>query len=408
MRFYPPCSCRSFLRRKPFPHRLLEGRSLRWMERPSLPAQLLRCRRGLFAAFSLKLDGSLGTGPIPAGNGAVAQTGTVQRFSDGEAVYAVKGDWAVGRTCWFVHRWGKKVLEIEIAAGAACPACQKTGCASVQVEYGAWHTDGEQRACSHFAYGQDAREAMDAYNAYRCAACGAASQLKAGDQRTGGFATDRADNPEESQNPQRRNRSPQNGLRFLLIMPSSTGWPIHPKRQGGGVYRTDKARYKWKKTTISSGKSLGDCAMEKRTLKELLVVASMLFWHVLWGGQSDFSSFHGANGRLEPLAGVRWLPDHRGGAAAFRGGRPGSQPRGWASGIEQPGRETVRAFLYLRSLSYDRGRSLRSPRCADGFLHGRGLNGSCPERGRPWDWRCSPCSFSGVVLFFSLRPGGNP
>lgn len=109
----------------------------------------------------------------------MAQTGTVQRFSDGEAVYAVKAIGQLGERAG-LYIDGEKVLEIEIAAGAACPACQKTGCASVQVEYGAWHTDGEQRACSHFAYGQDAREAMDAYNAYRCAACGAASQLKTG------------------------------------------------------------------------------------------------------------------------------------------------------------------------------------------------------------------------------------
>ena len=133
---------------------------------------------GSVAAFSLKLDGSLGTG-YTSGNGAVAQTGTVQRFSDGEAVYAVKAIGQLGERAG-LYIDGEKVLEIEIAAGAACPACQKTGCASVQVEYGAWHTDGGQRACSHFAYGQDAREAMDAYNAYRCAACGAASQLKTG------------------------------------------------------------------------------------------------------------------------------------------------------------------------------------------------------------------------------------
>ena len=133
---------------------------------------------GSVAAFSLKLDGSLGTG-YTSGNGAVAQTGTVQRFSDGEAVYAVKAVGQLGERAG-LYIDGEKVLEIEIAAGAACPACQKTGCASVQVEYGAWHTDGGQRACSHFAYGQDAREAMDAYNAYRCAACGAASQLQTG------------------------------------------------------------------------------------------------------------------------------------------------------------------------------------------------------------------------------------
>ena len=42
------------------------------------------------------------------------------------------------------------------------------------------------------------------------------------------------------------------------------------------------------KTTISSGKSLGDCAMEKRTLKELLVVASMLFGMFFGAGNLIF------------------------------------------------------------------------------------------------------------------------
>lgn len=155
------------------------GRAELAMDGKAVPSgTVVAMPEGSVAAFSLKLDGSLGTG-YTSGNGAVAQTGTVQRFSDGEAVYAVKAIGQLGERAG-LYIDGEKVLEIEIAAGAACPACQKTGCASVQVEYGAWHTDGEQRACSHFAYGQDAREAMDAYNAYRCAACGAASQLKTG------------------------------------------------------------------------------------------------------------------------------------------------------------------------------------------------------------------------------------
>lgn len=44
-------------------------------------------------AFSLKLNGTYGKG-YTSGNGTVAQTGTVQRFADGQAVYAVK---AVGQ-----------------------------------------------------------------------------------------------------------------------------------------------------------------------------------------------------------------------------------------------------------------------------------------------------------------------
>lgn len=155
------------------------GRAELAMDGKAVPSgTVVALPEGSVAAFSLKLDGSLGTG-YTSGNGAVAQTGTVQRFSDGEAVYAVKAIGQLGERAG-LYIDGEKVLEIEIAAGAACPACQKTGYASVQVEYGAWHTDGGQRACSHFAYGQDAREAMDAYNAYRCAACGAASQLKTG------------------------------------------------------------------------------------------------------------------------------------------------------------------------------------------------------------------------------------
>ena len=155
------------------------GRAELAMDGKAVPSgTVVALPEGSVAAFSLKLDGSLGPG-YTSGNGAVAQTGTVQRFSDGEAVYAVKAIGQLGERAG-LYIDGEKVLEIEIAAGAACPACQKTGCASVQVEYGAWHTDGGQRACSHFAYGQDAREAMDAYKAYRCAACGAASQLKTG------------------------------------------------------------------------------------------------------------------------------------------------------------------------------------------------------------------------------------
>ena len=50
-------------------------------------------------AFSLKLNGTYGKG-YTSGNGTVAQTGTVQRFADGQAVYAVKA----GRERGSVHR----------------------------------------------------------------------------------------------------------------------------------------------------------------------------------------------------------------------------------------------------------------------------------------------------------------
>ena len=61
---------------------------------------------GSVAAFSLKLDGSLGTGLYQRerrggtdGNGPA-----VLRW---RGCLCGQGDWAVGRTCWFVHRWGK-------------------------------------------------------------------------------------------------------------------------------------------------------------------------------------------------------------------------------------------------------------------------------------------------------------
>ncbi len=122
------------------------GRAELAMDGKAVPSgTVVALPEGSVAAFSLKLDGSLGTG-YTSGNGAVAQTGTVQRFSDGEAVYAVKAIGQLGERAG-LYIDGEKVLEIEIAAGAACPACQKTGCASVQVEYGAWHTDGERLQC---------------------------------------------------------------------------------------------------------------------------------------------------------------------------------------------------------------------------------------------------------------------
>ena len=65
------------------------GRAELAMDGKAVPSgTVVALPEGSVAAFSLKLDGSLGTG-YTSGNGAVAQTGTVQRFSDGEAVYAV-------------------------------------------------------------------------------------------------------------------------------------------------------------------------------------------------------------------------------------------------------------------------------------------------------------------------------
>src|SRR5699024_927564 len=103
------------------------GRAELAMDGKAVPSgTVVALPEGSVAAFSLKLDGSLGTG-YTSGNGAVAQTGTVQRFSDGEAVYAVKAIGQLGERAG-LYIDGEKVLEIEIAAGAACPACKKTGC----------------------------------------------------------------------------------------------------------------------------------------------------------------------------------------------------------------------------------------------------------------------------------------
>ena len=94
-------------------------------------------------AFSLKLNGTYGKG-YTSGNGTVAQTGTVQRFADGQAVYAVKAVGQPGESAG-LYIDGEKILEMKIAAGAVCPACGETDCAFVQVEDGSWRTDGEQR-----------------------------------------------------------------------------------------------------------------------------------------------------------------------------------------------------------------------------------------------------------------------
>lgn len=47
------------------------------------------------------------------------------------------------------------------------------------------------------------------------------------------------------------------------------------------------------KTTIRSGTTVGDCAMEKRTVKELLVVASMLFGMFFGAGNLIFPASMG-------------------------------------------------------------------------------------------------------------------
>ena len=129
-------------------------------------------------AFSLKLNGTYGKG-YTSGNGTVAQTGTVQRFADGQAVYAVKAVGQPGESAG-LYIDGEKILEMKIAAGAVCPACGETDCAFVQVEDGSWRTDGEQRDCVHYAYGKDTREAMDVYNIYTCSKCGASPKMQTG------------------------------------------------------------------------------------------------------------------------------------------------------------------------------------------------------------------------------------
>lgn len=129
------------------------GRAELAMDGKAVPSgTVVALPEGSVAAFSLKLDGS-------PGNGLYQRERRGGTGGNGPAVLRWRGclcgqgDWAVGRACWFVHRWGKGPGDRN-CGGAACPACQKTGCASVQVEYGAWHTDGGQRACSHFAYGR--------------------------------------------------------------------------------------------------------------------------------------------------------------------------------------------------------------------------------------------------------------
>lgn len=136
--------------------------------------------KGSAVAFSLKLDdaAAFGTG-YTSGNGAVAQTGTVQRVAGGEAVYAVKAVGEPGESAG-LYIDGEKVLEIKIANGAACPSCRRTDSAYVQVESGGWKADGETRPCAHYVYGDDAREEQDVYNVYTCTACGNTSRISTG------------------------------------------------------------------------------------------------------------------------------------------------------------------------------------------------------------------------------------
>lgn len=108
------------------------------------PGTVVALPKGATVAFSLKLDGTYGMG-YTSGNGAVAQTGSVQRFSDGEAVYAVKAIGQLGDSAG-LYIDGEKILEMKITEGAVCPACGEVDCAFVQIVTGEWRADGAERA----------------------------------------------------------------------------------------------------------------------------------------------------------------------------------------------------------------------------------------------------------------------
>lgn len=129
-------------------------------------------------AFSLKLNGIYGKG-YTSGNGTVAQTGTVQRFADGQAVYAVKAVGQPGDSAG-LYIDGEKILEMKITEGAVCPACGEADCAFVQIVTGEWRADGAERPCVHYAYGQDARESQSVAHVYTCTQCGTSSRLQTG------------------------------------------------------------------------------------------------------------------------------------------------------------------------------------------------------------------------------------
>ena len=94
------------------------GRAELAMDGKAVPSgTVVALPEGSVAAFSLKLDGSLGTG-YTSGNGAVAQTGTVQRFSDGEAVYAVKAIGQLVCTSMGKRSWRSKLRQARHAPPA--------------------------------------------------------------------------------------------------------------------------------------------------------------------------------------------------------------------------------------------------------------------------------------------------
>ncbi len=142
------------------------------------PGTVVALPKGAAVAFSLKLDGAYGMG-YTSGNGAVAQTGTVQRFSDGKAVYAVKAIGQLGDSAG-LYIDGEKILEMKITEGAVCPACGEADCTFVQIVTGEWRADGAERPCVHYAYGQDARESQSVAHVYTCTQCGTSSRLQTG------------------------------------------------------------------------------------------------------------------------------------------------------------------------------------------------------------------------------------
>lgn len=133
--------------------------------------------KGSAVAFSLRLtdEGAFGKG-YTCGNSSVGQTGTVQRIDGKDAVYAIKAVGEPGESAG-LYIDGEKVLEIQIAKGAACPSCKSEDGCYVNVDIGDWKADGTERDCPHYGYGSDTREAQPVYDVYTCAKCGNTSKI---------------------------------------------------------------------------------------------------------------------------------------------------------------------------------------------------------------------------------------
>ena len=139
------------------------------------------------------------------------------------------------------------------------------------------------------------------------------------------------------------------------------------------------------------------------TFKELIFVASMLFWDVFWRGKFDLSDIYGTACRPSCVGGIGRFSDHRCRASASWCGGAWRQPERRTFGIKQSDRQKIRSFLYV-SFVFDDRAFFCNPKMRYGFVYSwnRAVYFRRREDGRIGNILF--CIFA-VVLFFSLKPG---